>query len=190
LDVNIQAKASDANLIAIARNSGRFVLRFFDAIELSVAHIYESTVSLLPSSSLVRLRYQDQGSKDVNLRVTGDTWDVSVRTIRSQGYVSLAVFSHKDGFVAVGEEDVVEIFEVVTGQQRASLMTKHVVWSLAFSSDDNILVGRYPVGEVNMWDLQTSGLMGTLKGHTKYIKSIKFSPCENMIPTCSDDCTI
>jgi WD40 repeat protein len=168
------------------------VLRFFDAIEPPASHIYESALPMSPSSSLVRARYLNQVSTNVNFSVVDDAWDACIRTIRSQREVFSAVFSHKDDLVAVGEEDIVEIFDAATGQRRATLMTNYIARPLSFSSDDNILASgdfSADIG-VDVWDLQTGGHIGTFKGHTKGINSIKFSPCGNMIATCSNDCTI
>jgi WD40 repeat protein len=190
LIVNIQAKTSDANLIAVVKDSERFVLRFFDAIELSASHIYESALPLSPSSSLVRARYLNQELTNVNFSIIDDAWNACIRTIRSQRHVRSAVFSHKDDLVAIGEEGVVEIFEAVTGQRRATLMTEgYYVTSLSFSPDDNILVsgGWSDDPKVDVWDIQTGGCIGTLKGYTKSIRSIEFSLCGNMIATSSGD---
>jgi WD40 repeat protein len=169
------------------------VLRFFDAIELSASHIYESALPLSPSSSVVRARYLNQESTNVNFNVIDDAWDSCIRTIRSQSVTNSAVFSHKDDLVAVGEWGIVEIFEAATGQRRATLITNYPVGSLAFSPNDTILAsGQWDSidGRVDVWDLQTGGHIGTLKGHNKDINSIEFSPCGNMIATCSDDCTV
>jgi WD40 repeat protein len=169
------------------------VLRFFDAIELSASHIYESALPLSPSSSVVRARYLNQESANVNFSVIDDAWDSCIRTIRSQTMVSCAVFSHKDDLVAVGGRNIVEIFEAATGQRRATLITSYSAKSLAFSPNDTILASgqlNFTDSMVEVWDLQTGGHMGTLKGHTKGINSIEFSPCGNMIATCSDDRTI
>jgi WD40 repeat protein len=191
LSANIQAKTSDTNLIAIVKDSERFVLRFFDAIELSASHIYESALPLSPSSSLVRARYLNQVSTDVNFSIIDDAWDACTRTIQSEYGPYFAAFSHKDDLVAIGEEDIAVIFEAATGQRRATLMTNYVVTSLSFSPDDNILASGEggEDAKVDMWDLQTGGHIGTLKGHNSLVRSIEFSPCGNMITTC-DDCTI
>jgi WD40 repeat protein len=190
LNGNIQAKAYDANLIAIVKDNERFVLRFFDVIELSAAHIYESALPSSPSSSLIRAQYLDQVPNDVKFTVMGETWDACVRTIRSQSKVYGAAFSDKDDLVVVGGDNVVEIFEAATGQRRATLMTNSRVWSLAFSHDDNILASGCQDGRVDIWDLQTGGHVGTLKGHTDGIDSIEFSQYGDMVATCSDDHTI
>jgi WD40 repeat protein len=180
---------SDANLIAVVKDSERFVLRFFDAIELSASHIYESALPLSPSSSLVRARYLNQELMNVHFSDIDDVWDACIRTIRPQSHVYSAVFSHKDDLVAIGEAGVVEIFEAATGQRRATLMTNYRATSLSFSPDDNILVSG-DWSKVDVWDLHTGGHIGTVERHTAGINSIEFSPCGNMIATCSDDYTI
>jgi WD40 repeat protein len=168
------------------------VLRFFDAIELSASHIYESALPLSPSSSLVRALYLDQELTNVNFSIIDHMWDACIRTIRFQRGVYSAVFSHKDDFVAIGEAGVVEIFGAATGQRRATLMTNYDVTSLSFSPDDNILVsgGWSDDAKVDVWDLRTGGHIGTLKGHIGGIRSIEFSPRGNMIATSSGDHTV
>jgi hypothetical protein len=70
------------------------VLRFFDAIELSAAHIYESALPLSPLSSLVRKLYRDQIlSTDVTFSVIDDVWDACIRTIRPQSSAECVMFS-------------------------------------------------------------------------------------------------
>jgi WD40 repeat protein len=192
LSVDMQAKASDEDLLAIVKDSERFVLRFFDAIELSAPHIYESALPLSPSSSLVRALYLDQVSMNAKFSGIDDAWDACIRTIRPQDMVFCVALSYKDDLIAVGEADVVEIFEAATGQRRATLMmtSSGRTWTLAFSPDDNIIaVNRFGC-EVYVWDLRTGYLMGALKEHTSVTKSIAFSPCGDMIATCSADHTI
>jgi WD40 repeat protein len=144
--------------------------------------------------------------RDVKFTVVDETWDACIRRIRSQSMPAVygAAFSHKDNLVAVGGFNAVEIFEAATGKPRATLMTNYIVWSLVFSPDDTIIatarITEFDVlydtdlasaeGKIDVWDLQTGGLMGTLKGHNKEINSMEFSPCGNMIATCSADHTI
>jgi hypothetical protein len=73
--------SSDAGLFAIIKDSERFLLRFFDVIESSATHIYESALHLSPSSSLVRSLYGDQILTDVRISGIDDSWDALIRTI-------------------------------------------------------------------------------------------------------------
>jgi WD40 repeat protein len=182
LSAEMQAKVSDASLLAIVKDCERFILRFFDVMELSATHIYESALPLSPSSSLVRALYQDQVSMDVRFCVIEDVWDACIRTIRPQSKAICVAFSHRDDLIAVGEGHVVEIFEAATGRRRATLTTNYNVHALTFSPDDNILVTGSG-DQIHVWDLQTGGLVGSVEEHVHHLHSIIFSPCGNMFTT-------
>jgi WD40 repeat protein len=182
LIVNAQARSSDADLLAIVQDSERFVLRFFDAIECSASHIYESALPLSPSSSLVRAIYRNQISTDVKFNVIDNSWDTCIRTIRTLPIVRCISFSHKDDLIAVGKYNVVEIFEAATGQRRATftpiINNFKFELSFAFSPDDTVLAVQ--CGVTSVWDLQTGGLVGSLDEHTD-VTSVAFSACGTML---------
>jgi WD40 repeat protein len=190
--------SSDAELLAIVEDSEKFLLRFFDAIESSATHIYDSALPLSPSSSLVRAQYVGQISTDVKISGIEESWDACMRTIQLRNNVdpmrfsaikTCMTFSHKDDLIAVSGGNVVNIFETATGQLRTTLTDdRSNATSLAFSPD--ILVTGNNDGGVYVWDLQTGGLVDVLEGHTNRIRSLVFSPCGAMIATSSDDRTI
>jgi WD40 repeat protein len=185
----MQTMSSDAGLFAIIRDSERFLLRFFDMIESSATHIYESALPLSPLSSLVRALYGDQMPTDVKIGGIDDSWDALIRAIQLHDNAHCIAFSHKDDLIAVGEEWVVEIFEAATGQRRATLTNNSSVVSLTFSLDDSLLVTGCDDRSVNIWDLKTGGLVNTLKGHTNWVASVALSPCGTMIASSSGDHT-
>jgi hypothetical protein len=84
-------------------------------IELSATHIYESALPLSPSLSLIQAKYWDQVLVDVNFSLIDDTWDGYVRALQLQGFVGYTEFSHRDDLIAVGEGNIVEIFEAIIG---------------------------------------------------------------------------
>ena len=73
-----------------------------------------------------------------------------------------------------------------------SVLSKHtgLVISLAFSSDGIFLVSGGNDGSVNLWDMQTGGVVNTFSGHTSYIFSVSVSPDCTMIASGSWDGTI
>ena len=175
------------------KDSERFVLRFFDAIEVSAPHIYASALLLCPRSCHVRAHYQDQLQTRVKvLNAVDNSWDACIRSIQIRDIMLSVAFSHKDDLLAVAEHNYVEIFETVTGQRRAifKLDDSSAHASLAFSPDDTFLVSGHSDRTVYVWDLQTGGLVCTLKGHTRGVSSVVFSPCGNMIASGSDDHSI
>jgi hypothetical protein len=103
------------HLLATVEDSERFVLSFFDAIELSALHKYQSALPLSPPSSLVRALYRDQVSNDATFNDIDEAWDTCIRTIPPQNNLFCIAFSTKDDLITVGEHDVAEIFEASTG---------------------------------------------------------------------------
>jgi WD40 repeat protein len=174
------------------------LLRFFDAIESSATHIYDSALPLSPSSSLVRALYVDQISTDVKISGIEDSWDACMRTIRlHKGFKPIGYTTRMPKCmtfydrIAVADTNVVEIFETATGLRQTTLTTNSsIVEALAFSPNDTILVTRNNDGRVYVWDLRTGGLVDALEGHILEINSVAFSPCGSMIATSSNDRTI
>jgi WD40 repeat protein len=117
-------------------------------MESSASHIYESALLLSPSPSPVRALYEDKMSTDVKTSGLDYSWDACTRTIKlhygmCMGYSrpqECMKFSHKNDKIAVCKEEVVEIFETMTGQRRATLTTDSPVFSLTFSPDDAMLM--------------------------------------------------
>ena len=62
--------------------------------------------------------------------------------------------------------------------------------SLTFSLDGTFLVSGSCDKTVNLWDIQTGGVIKTLYGHTGFVWSVSISPDCTMIASGSHDCTI
>jgi len=182
------------NLLDMIQDSERFILRFFYPIEASSSHLYHSALPWSPISSLVRTLYQDQISTEAKMsNAIDDSWDASIRTIQTLNTVVHIAFSHKDDSIAVSEIGSVEIFETLTGHHRATLTSPEIagmLWSLTFSPDDTLLASGHSDGIISVWDLQTGGLVCSLKGHTEAVKLVAFSPCGTIIVSCSDNKTV
>ncbi|KIM79726.1 hypothetical protein PILCRDRAFT_10209 [Piloderma croceum F 1598] len=181
----------DTNLLELIQDCERFVLRFFDPIEVSAVHIYHSALPWSPMSSLVLRLYRNHIWTEAKvIKVMNDSWDAYTRAIYTRSISFSIALSHKDDLIAAGEKTCVEIFEVVTGQRRATLAVCKKAKCVAFSPDDTLLVNGCADGTIDLWDLQTCSIVTTLIGHTKSIDSIAFSPCGSMIASSTSDHTI
>jgi len=125
------------------------------------------------------------------LNAIEDLWDASTRSIPTNKLVNLIAFSHEDDFIAVGELCCV-VFETLTGHQRARFTSDKTAryWALAFSPDGTLLATGRDDGVIDMWDLQTGGLVSGLEGHIDVVRSVAFSPCGTMIASCLEDHTV
>ena len=127
------------------------------------------------------------------LNAVDASWDASMRTIQIRDPVSSITFSPKDDSIAVSEVGFVEIFETLTGHRRATLTRPEfagIFLSLTFSPDDTLLATGHRGGIISVWDLQTGGLVWSLKEHTEAVESVAFSPCGTMIASGSNDNTV
>jgi WD40 repeat protein len=165
----------------------RFVLRFFDVIEESAMHIYHSALPWSPMLSLTRRQYERQMMSEVKLLNGIDThWNSCIRAIPIDGSTTgNAVFSPKGSAIAVPSGHGVKIFETATGV--ATFQIEESVWSVALSPDDDMLVCGCGSGIIMVWNLQTSHLIRSFKGHRRRICSVAFSPLGDMIISGSND---
>jgi len=183
----MQVGLSDTELSAIVNDSERFVLWFFDAIEASVVHIYDLALTWCPRTSLVRKLYQNHIPTNVTLLNSIDnSWDASTRTIQTKDTLVGIAYSHKDDLIVATEYGYMEVFEVETGQCRAT-MDGQFSSSGAFSPDDTLIVTGCHSGAVQVWDVQTGSLVCGLEGHTDEVFLVAFSLCGTMVASCSSD---
>ena len=117
-------------------------------------------------------------------------WDVAAgkerRTLRGQAERVFRVAFSPDGkTLACGDGNTVRLWDVATGMQRTALGGLNGVRGLAFSPDGRTLaVGgiglapkfRPPVGQLQLWELHTKWKARTVKGPTRAIGAVAFSP--------------
>jgi WD40 repeat protein len=189
LNFSLQCTSPPSSLLNLILDCERFVIGFFEVIEESAMHIYNSALPWSPTSSLTRKLYQMQMTAEVNLVNAIDAhWDSCIRTIPIAKSSIRIKFSHNSSALAVVSDEDVTIFETVMGM--ATFEVGEPATSIAFSSDDDMLVCGHDNGSVRVWDMQTSKLVQSFEGHGRQIFSIAFSPCGNMIVSGSGDETV
>jgi WD40 repeat protein len=167
----------------------RFVLEFFDVIEQSAMHIYHSALPWSPTSSPTRKLYEDQLTTEVKLvNAINARWDPWIKTIPIHNSFTTIAFSHLGSALAVVSKDDVKIFETATGM--ATFKVEKSAVSIAFSTRDDMFVCGFEDGTVMVWDVQTSNVIQTFKGHANRVFSVAFSPCSNMIVSAGEDKTV
>jgi WD40 repeat protein len=103
------------------------------------------------------------------------------------------VFSHSGDLAAfAGGAGIIYIFDIqnntVIGQMTGhGDVTNKLVWSLAFSQDDQSLVSCGVDGTVRVWDLTTFEEKVLIDAHSFHIRAVDWHPTENMILSASLD---
>ena len=87
--------AGDEQLLDITKDYSRFVMNFFEVINVSVVHIYHSALELSPVSSIIRTLYYDRRITPLPKVVIGipDSWDQSVAVSGKDNYHGLCTWS-------------------------------------------------------------------------------------------------
>ena len=160
-------------------------------IHNSPSNIYHYALPFSPSSSWLHESYSSELLQVVKV-VKGlqANWGTCSRTVS---------FDHRPftlscwkGLIAVGLEsgDII-ILDAITGVHM-SVLSCHTkgVNSLAFSIDGTFLVSGGNDKTVNLWDIQTGGVIKAFHGHTNWVWSVSISPDCTMIASGSWDHTI
>jgi len=169
--------------------SKHFILENFDTIYNSPSKIYDTALTLCPSSSWLHEHYATRFPPKIKVVVGLAEWGACVRTVSCSDYAyNLAYWNNS---IAAGLVNDITIFDALTGSQTA-VLSGHTdyVTSVAFSSDGTLLVSGSRDKTVKLWDVQTGGVVKTFYGHTGTILSVSISVGNTMIASGSTDKTI
>jgi eukaryotic-like serine/threonine-protein kinase len=146
------------------------------------------------SSGHITLKWDTGGFKGVAFSPDG-------HRLGSAGYVKSVAFS-PDGhrLASAGFGGTVKVWDAGTGQETLTLKgDTFLVVSVAFSPDGKRLAsagvefdkpGEVKPGEVKVWDAATGQEIRTLKGHTREVSSVAFSPDGHRLASASHDGTV
>ena len=174
-----------------ADDSQRFILEYFDIIQNSPSEIYHYAIPFSPSSSWLHKYYSPELLQRVKV-VKGlqVRWGICSRSVYFND-TPQALSCWKD-LIAVGlsSGDII-ILDAVTGVYMF-VLSCHTdeVNSLTFSLDGTFLVSGSCDKTVNLWDIQTGGVIKTFYGHTGQVLSVSISQNCAVIASGSMDETI
>ena len=108
------------------------------------------------------------------------------RSIQSMVYAPDAII-----VASRGDDGTVELWNIVTGEQKITLEGHtDVVFAVAHSPDGNTLATGSSDETARLWDAHTGEHKTTLEGHTERVFSVTFSPDGNTVATGSFDNTV
>jgi WD40 repeat protein/serine/threonine protein kinase len=114
-------------------------------------------------------------------------WDVSARqrVTNLMGHTKSLLrvaFSPDAKLLATGGRDeTVRLWNMHSLQPFAVLTNKFEVWSVAFSCDGRTVAAAG--GGINLWDVQSQRLVGSIESNTGLVHAVVFSPVEHYVAT-------
>lgn len=120
-------------------------------------------------------------------------WDVATGKLRylwGQENCPFTVAFSPDGktLASGGTGEVVNLWDLQTGQRKAELKADHVgLRGLAFSPDGNTLAGAAIDKTVRLWRVETAELQETLQGHDGPVGSVAFLPDSTLLTGSADE---
>ena len=171
--------SGDGELLDTARDCFRFVIKFFEPIDVSAVHIYHSALELSPLSSIVRRLYYHQRRTSFPRVLVGipDAWDEGVHLDDDRRYHAYT-WSPCGRFIAAWAQETVDIRDPLSSQLLSTFTQPqpNTVYTgqLAYSPDGHSLA-LLSSTSLMIWDIQTGGVTRKIKCSATYTYSLAWS---------------
>jgi len=151
-------------------DSQRLVLDHFDIIYDSPSYIYHCALPLSPSSYWLHQHYSAEFSQGVKMvKDLSGGWGTCFRTVLFGDTTVLACYRDTIAVAVEVYGHPIVILNAITGGQLSTLSGDgDLITSLAFSPDGALLVSGGYDGTIELWDMQTGGVVKTFNGHTEH----------------------
>ena len=151
-------------LYGLAMDCLQLSMHFFHPIQLCAQQVYHTTIPLSPTSSILRKYYlqsviDNQLSHVTTFSGAPGTWGSLLRTIDTRPRQLTCITTSVQKIISACE-DIVTIYDAVTGVPQQLLQAPGRVIKIQGSPDGSILFFAHPFS-VTMWDVQTGGLIHT-----------------------------
>ena len=155
-----------SDLDSLARDCLRFTMHFFQLIQQSAQHIYNSALPLSPESSVFSSMSLATRTRIIKFHDRPNDWGCVVRTITGTPGVFTCMTAIGCGstasIAAACDDDTVRIYDAFTGVLRLSLRPPYPIQAIAGSSDGSILCCTHRESpSITLWDIQTGGCVHT-----------------------------
>jgi len=167
-------------------------MHFFHPIQQCAQQIYHTALPLSPTSSCLQNSYLQSITDNQLSHVTAfigapRTWGLLLRTIKTRPRKLTCITTSGQGIIA-GCEDIVNIYDAVTGLFQQSLSPSEPVTKIQASPDGSTLFFAHS-SSVTMWDVQTGGLIHTFTKKSK-VNEIAVSISGNYFACGLSNCSV
>jgi len=192
-----KARVPDSSIHDPTNDCLRFALHFFRPMQISAQHIYHTALPLSPEGSILRSRFfenhspwrEDMTTQQVSSSSIPTTWGPIFRTIKTDSGNFTHVTVAGQRIIAMCEDNIVNMYDAVTGVLRLSLNPPQQVTKAESSPDGSVLFFAHQrAREITVWDTQTGGMIYNLTTVSD-ISDISVSSRGKYLGSCSSDGT-
>jgi WD40 repeat protein len=164
-------------------------MHFFHPIQQCAQQVYHTAIPLSPTSSYLQNTYVQNVVDNQLPHVTAfvgapSTWGLLLRTIDTRPRELTCITTSGQGIIAACE-DIVNIYDAITGVLQQSLSPSEAVTKIQASPDGSTLFFAHS-SSITMWDVQTGGLVHTFTTQSE-VNNIAVSASEGHIAYSSSE---
>jgi WD40 repeat protein len=150
--------------------------------------VLESVVFRGHTGDVLSLSFSPDSRRLATGSLTVKIWDAGSGQLlstlpRQARRVTSLEFSPKGNYlVSVGDDKGVKVWDASTGQEIGTILTKEMVWGLAFSPDGARLATTH-LNNAKIWDVATGKEIISVAGHQQSMRCVAFSPDGALLAT-------
>jgi WD40 repeat protein len=103
---------------------------------------------------------------------------------------SVSISCDEKIMISSSYDKTIRIWDLESCTCRRVLVADSTVFSVAMTRDGSLFASAHHSSNIQIWDVLSGQSIRDLKGHTGWVKSIKFSPDEKLLASCSGDKTV
>ena len=177
-------------IVPLLNDARRFLQLNFGLIKQHPLQVYDLAHVWIPEKSLMRERYATVHTPRVLFGLP-QSWEPVLHVMQHRSEVNSVAFSPDGGRLVSGSDEIVRIWNTVTGELEDELEGHTCrVWSVAFSHDGCFIVSGSRDKTVRIWNVATCKTTYTLTGHTSWVTSVAISGDDEFVVSGSDDRTV
>lgn len=177
---------------ALIEDAERLVLLYREPISQSAPHVYHTAMTFIPSSSALFAHFKhDVGGSCAIHQGQDDEWQANQYAIDLGSITSVAFAPSGNVVATAGMNQGVQLWNVVTGGNMASLGEKASSVLVRFSGSGAFVAAAFADGAIAVWDPNLGREhLRDVDVHTDKITCLEFSPDSTLLASGARDHTI
>jgi predicted NACHT family NTPase len=189
----VHAAAFSPTQLIVATGGFDSSLRLWDITSATPLKIFQGDMTWIRA-----VRFQVEASTIVSGDDNGDIkiWDMNQRrcTALMRGHTkaiySICSSNDNELVISSGYDKTIRIWSLTNYQCQKVLQAESTVFSVALCADKSMFATGHHSSIIKLWNTASGECIRNFEGHTGWVKSVQFSPNEQLLASCSSDKTV